>query len=243
MLNQPAANGINADWNDHYIREAELIKDVVSQHHRADYIANGVILRDRMIPKIRRGMTHRPKLLNHPGYLRLVRPETGPGMIVLASGTQTGSEEVFRQTEPEGSGPPPHNHPWEESIYVIRGNIAFGIGAEERIVALGTLVHLPAGTTHWFRFTEGGGEMLSMTSREGACHMFTDFDREISPEAPEFGRLVVLGPQHGRKIPISGQGALDVYRVTQRAGSEAEDYLGIGSSLGPRLLYLDLRRP
>jgi hypothetical protein len=30
------------------------------------------------------------------------------------------------------------------------------------------LVHLPAGTTHSFRFGKGGGEMVSMTSRLGA---------------------------------------------------------------------------
>jgi quercetin dioxygenase-like cupin family protein len=142
----------------------------------------------------------------------VVTPEAAPRALnvvgeqitVLASGSQTGSYEVFRQVGPEGSGPPPHNHPWDESFYVIKGNIAFGVGAEEMIAAPGTLVHLPAGTTHWFRFTAGGGEMLSMTSREGASHMFTDFDREIAPGAPDFARLIELGTQHGLKVPMPG---------------------------------------
>ena len=79
---------------------------------------------------------------------------------------------------------------------------AFGIGSDEMIAAPGTLVHLPAGTTHWFRFTAGGGEMVSMTSREGASHMFTDFDREIAPEAPDLQKLVTLGAQYGLKVPL-----------------------------------------
>ena len=58
-------------------------------------------------------------------------------------------------------------------------------------------MHVPAGAEHWFRFSAGGGEMLSVTSREGASHMFEDFDREISPDAPDVARLVALGRPYG----------------------------------------------
>jgi hypothetical protein len=33
------------------------------------------------------------------------------------------------QEGPEASGPPPHSHPWDESFYVVKGKIEFGIGA------------------------------------------------------------------------------------------------------------------
>src|ERR1051325_5923698 len=98
----------------------------------------------------------------------------GENITVLASGAQTGSYEIFLQVGPENSGPPPHNHPWDESFYVLKGEIVFGFGDDETIATAGTLVHLPAGTTHWFRFGKGGGERSSMTSREGASRMFTD---------------------------------------------------------------------
>ena len=125
----------------------------------------------------------------------------GEQITVLASGAQTGSYEIFRQAGPEGSGPPPHSHPWDESFYVIKGEIAFGIGEAGETIALpGTLVHLPAGTTHWFRFGAGGGEMISMTSREGASHMFADIDRAISPERPDLGKLVEVAERHGLKV-------------------------------------------
>jgi quercetin dioxygenase-like cupin family protein len=125
----------------------------------------------------------------------------GEKITVLASGAQTGGYEIFLQAGPEGSGPPPHNHPWDESFYVVKGEIAFGIGDSEMVALPGTLVHLPAGTTHWFRFGKGGGEMISMTSREGASRMFTDFDREISPEKPDLGKLVEIGGRHGLTVP------------------------------------------
>jgi quercetin dioxygenase-like cupin family protein len=49
---------------------------------------------------------------------------------------------------------------------VVRGNIAFGVGDKDMIAEPGTLVQLLAGTMHWFRYGKGGGEMISMTSRE-----------------------------------------------------------------------------
>ncbi len=120
----------------------------------------------------------------------------GEQITVLASGARTGGYEIFRQAGPERSGPPPHCHPWDESFYVVRGDIAFGVGDKDMIAEPGTLVHLPAGTMHWFRFGNGGGEMISMTSREAASHFFTEVDREISPEAPDIPKLVEVANQH-----------------------------------------------
>ncbi len=126
----------------------------------------------------------------------------GEQITVLAPGDQTGSYEFFHQAGPEGSGPPPHHHPWDEAFYVIRGDIEFGYEDRSLIAGPGTLVHLPAGTTHWFRFGKGGGEMVSVTSREGASHMFADFDREIAPDAPDFARLIALAKPYGTQIDI-----------------------------------------
>jgi len=124
----------------------------------------------------------------------------GENITVLASGAQTGGYEIFYQIGPENSGPPPHNHPWDESFYVIKGEIAFGMGDTETVATPGTLVHLPAGTTHWFRFGKGGGEMLSMTSREGASRMFADMDREIAPDKPDGEKLVQIGSRYGLTV-------------------------------------------
>jgi len=71
----------------------------------------------------------------------------GEHITVLASAAQTGSYEIFFQAGPEGSGPPPHNHPWDEAFYVMRGEVAFGIGNGESLSVAGTLVHVPVALT------------------------------------------------------------------------------------------------
>lgn len=124
----------------------------------------------------------------------------GEQITVLASSVQTGSYEIFLQAGPEGSGPPPHSHPWDEAFYVTKGQIVFGTGDTEKIASPGTLVHLPAGTTHWFRFGKGGGQMVSMTSREGAASVFSDIDHEISPDAPDLEKLMEIAKRHDLKV-------------------------------------------
>jgi quercetin dioxygenase-like cupin family protein len=133
-----------------------------------------------------------------PAPLQIV----GEEVTVLASGEQTGSYEIFRQQGPEGSGPPPHSHPWDEAFYVIEGEVHFGIGADQDLVAKpGTLVHLPGGTTHWFRFGVGGAQMISITSRAGASAFFTQVDAEVSPTDPDLGALTGIAVAHGLDVP------------------------------------------
>jgi quercetin dioxygenase-like cupin family protein len=124
----------------------------------------------------------------------------GEMITVLASSEQTGGYEIFLQIGPEGSGPPPHSHPWDESFYVMKGEIELGIGQIKAIAGPGTLAHVPGGTTHWFRFGKGGCEMVSMTSYKGASSLFADFDREISPEKPDLEKLIEIAHRHGLTV-------------------------------------------
>ena len=133
-----------------------------------------------------------------PAPLKMV----GEEVTILAAGEQTGSYEIFRQAGPEGSGPPPHSHPWDEAFFVIGGQVGFGVDDQQDLVAhAGTLVHVPGGSTHWFRFGPGGGEMISITSRAGASAFFTQVAREVSPVDPDFGALIGIANAHGLDIP------------------------------------------
>lgn len=64
----------------------------------------------------------------------------GEQITVLAGGAATGSYEIFRQAGPEGSGPPPHSHPWDEAFYVIAGQVMFGIDGDDNLAPPGTSV-------------------------------------------------------------------------------------------------------
>ncbi|MDX1595289.1 MAG: cupin domain-containing protein [Gammaproteobacteria bacterium] len=140
----------------------------------------------------------------------VVTPETypqpldvvGEKITVLATGEATRGYEIFLQDGPEGSGPPPHSHPWDESFVITRGAVAFGLGDEQVTATPGTLVHIPAGTTHWFRFGEDGATMVSMTSKLGASRLFADLSREIAPDAPDLAKLVGIAARHEVTVTV-----------------------------------------
>lgn len=125
----------------------------------------------------------------------------GEHITVLASGRRTGGYEVFIQQGPEGSGPIPHSHPWDESFFVIRGKVDFSLCDDPASTAsVGTLVHVPAGAKHWFRWRQGGGAMLSITSHTGASALFGDIDAQIAPDQPNVQSLMAIATRHGLAV-------------------------------------------
>ena len=124
----------------------------------------------------------------------------GEDMTVLASGDQTGSYEIFLQVGREGSGPAPHHHPWDEAFYVLRGELTFGADDKEATAGPGTLVHIPGGTTHWFKVGDGGAEMLSITSKAGAAAFFTAISRDSAGNVPSFEEVLRIAASHGNTI-------------------------------------------
>lgn len=145
-------------------------------------------------------MTAKPFFVTPKHYAQPLNV-VGEHITVLASGAATGSYEIFLQRGPEGSGPVPHSHPWDESFYVTDGEVDFSVGDEAAVSALpGTLVHIPAGTSHWFQFRAGGGAMVSITSRLGASSMFSEIDREIAPDKPNVEKLIEIATRHGLTV-------------------------------------------
>jgi hypothetical protein len=80
------------------------------------------------------------------------------------------------------------------------GSLACGVGDTDTLALPGTLVHVPGGSVHWFKFGKDGGVMMSMTSLGNASKMFTDFDREGSWDNPDRAKLIALAAKHGQVV-------------------------------------------
>jgi quercetin dioxygenase-like cupin family protein len=128
----------------------------------------------------------------------------GEKITVLASKEDTHGYEVFFQDGIEGTGPPPHSHDWDESFFVLEGDIQFGFDGREMVATPGTLVHVPAGTEHWFRFESDEGQMLSVTGAgSGAAAFFNQVDADVSDGADIEG-LTVVAEKHRLRIAAPG---------------------------------------
>ena len=127
----------------------------------------------------------------------------GEKITVLASNVSTQGYEIFLQQGDEGTGPPPHSHDWDESFYVVKGNVEINYGDKNISAKPGTLVHLPAGTIHGFRFGAGGGEMISVTGQTGhAAQLFTTIDQEIPAGPPDIPKLIAVAEKCGVTVAI-----------------------------------------
>lgn len=127
----------------------------------------------------------------------------GEKITVLASHAATQGYEIFLQRGDEGTGPPPHSHDWDESFYVVKGVVHISYGDQQATATAGTLVHLPAGTVHNFRFGVGGGEMVSVTGQTGqATRLFTTIDAEVPPGAPDIPKLMAAAERCGVTIAV-----------------------------------------
>ncbi|HEX6726320.1 MAG TPA: cupin domain-containing protein [Nitrospira sp.] len=122
----------------------------------------------------------------------------GIKVTVLASNAATQGYEITLQKGEQGMGPPLHSHNWDESFYVLKGQVEFSCGGKTELCMPGTLVHVPASTVHGFRFCAGAGEMLELTGEGGsAIQMFTAIDKEIPPGPPDIPKVAEVLKQNG----------------------------------------------
>ena len=122
----------------------------------------------------------------------------GIRVTVLASNTATHAYEITRCQGGHGMGPPPHSHDWDESFYVLAGEIEFTCSGRTVVCPPGTLVHVPAGTVHSFRYLVDGCDMLELTGQGGmATQMFKTVSREIPPGPPDIPLLLEVLSENG----------------------------------------------
>ncbi|MCB1746664.1 MAG: cupin domain-containing protein [Gammaproteobacteria bacterium] len=139
----------------------------------------------------------RPPVVLTPAQREPALDLVGERLTVLVDRDQTNGYEVFLQEGVEGSGPPPHHHDWDEAFFVIDGAVDFGVGEREMTATAGSFVHLPGGTTHWFRFCAGGGRMLSLTGAgSGAAGFFRAVAAAIPDGRLDVDKLTAVADQH-----------------------------------------------
>jgi len=123
---------------------------------------------------------------------------------VLASKEATQAYEVFLQEALPGSGPRSHSHDWDETFFVIEGDLRFSINGEEMTAKPGTLVHLPAGTLHAFKIGENGARMISITGAgSNASLLFSELAAENSKDSPSQKTLIEIIARNGMHITLN----------------------------------------
>lgn len=124
-------------------------------------------------------------------------------VTVLARVNDTNGQEFTYQSGPEGAGPAPHSHDWDESFFVIKGAVEVTANGKTEICEPGTLAYVPGGIVHSFSFGPDGGEMLEITGNGSkAVQMFTDLSKEVSSDTPNVEKIVEVMGRNGATVHL-----------------------------------------
>lgn len=122
----------------------------------------------------------------------------GTNVTVLASKQHTKGQEFTFQSGEHDMGPPPHSHAWDEAFFVLKGSVEFTCDGKVELCTPGTLVFIPGGTIHSFKYGPDGGEMLEVTGAGSmASQMFTAVDNEVPPGPPDVEKIIGVLSKNG----------------------------------------------
>lgn len=112
---------------------------------------------------------------------------------------------VFEVVGPEMSGPPPHEHPWDEAYYILEGEVAVRTADGECIARPGGRFLVPAGATHSFEIKSKVARFLVTTDGPGAARFFRDMDANV-PAGPitdeALPRIIEVAKRNGLTSPL-----------------------------------------
>ena len=96
--------------------------------------------------------------------LRHVSVAGGTYTILLSGAETAGRYCLIDMLVPDGGGPPPHRHDFEEMFTLLDGELEFTFRGETQTVRAGSTVNIPANAPHAFRNSIGqdGPDALSV---------------------------------------------------------------------------------
>lgn len=116
---------------------------------------------------------------------------------VLASGEQTdGAYEVFEVTGSASDGPPPHHHPWDESFFILAGEVDLCMGEDWVTATPGYFVNVPRGTVHTYRVHSETARFIVLTVEAGAAAFFADMDRTLAEGTCTMETIMAVASRH-----------------------------------------------
>ena len=145
----------------------------------------------------------RKAILSEPGD----QPTYAVGKDVytfVVTGTDTaGAFAMFDGTIPPGGGPPPHCHGYEETLFVIEGELTVFHGQSRTVVTKDAVLHVPGWVPHMLKnFTASPTRVICVTSPPGLEDQFAEIGQRVpdrnskAPVLPpeEMARIAEMAP-------------------------------------------------
>jgi quercetin dioxygenase-like cupin family protein len=105
---------------------------------------------------------------------------------------------LMEVTLPQGAGPPPHNHTWDEAYFVTDGEVQFSVGDHLLTAKAGDFVYTPGSVVHGFRgASQRPARVLIFDAPAHAGAFFKRVDREVKEMPRDLHKVLEIGEQTG----------------------------------------------
>jgi mannose-6-phosphate isomerase-like protein (cupin superfamily) len=118
----------------------------------------------------------------------------------LSSVDTNGYYALFEAADVEGSGAPTHNHPWEETFYVLEGVFEIQIGNQVQICPVGSVAHIPANAVHGFKILSPTARALVLVAPASAEAFYLEVGDRISDLNTDFATFQSICSRYGVQL-------------------------------------------
>ena len=100
-------------------------------------------------------------------------------------------------TVPKGLGAPPHQHPWDEAFYVVKGQVEVQLDGQSICLNPGDYVLVPANHTHAFTgLSDEEGLMIAFESPSHSQEFFQEINDTVQTLPDDLYKMPDIGKRH-----------------------------------------------
>ena len=103
----------------------------------------------------------------------------------LAGNDTNGQYAVFEMIDAAHGEPPLHSHPWEETFYILEGELEITLGNRQHVVTAGAVAHIPANAVHTFKVLSAIARVLVIVSPAMAAEFYREVGERITSLPPD----------------------------------------------------------
>ncbi len=111
-----------------------------------------------------------------------------------------GQYAIFEMIDHEGGGAPVHSHPWEETFYILEGEIEILISDRREVVGTGAVVHIPANTIHAFQICSPIARALGIIAPGQAEAFYREAGAKLTSLPPDPIVMQELAAKYGLQL-------------------------------------------
>jgi quercetin dioxygenase-like cupin family protein len=117
--------------------------------------------------------------------------------FLCTSDDTQGSYSSMINTVPKGLGAPPHKHPWDESFYVLKGQVALRIDENRYQLSEGDYALVPANSVHAFEgLSEEEGLLIAFESPSHSQEFFKEIHDTVQNLPDDIEKMPGIGERH-----------------------------------------------